>query len=321
MRTASNFSDRKQVRDRWDTMLERMGKRDIDAFLRHMWLSKYGDLKARGLFREIKDKLKANKVKSLSFAEECAGECELYVELLDLDEKALGHAKRDVAGLVWYLGISSSLPLLLSGLRCLSASDFRKLTRFAVELAVRHSVFANLNPSDLENAFYTAARSIRESKTKKLPSKKCLASARAVLAKYNPSNSQVEAGAQDLFLTRSQGVYLLSSIANTLQSATSEVAVDDANLEHVFPINPSTDWKNVAELEPYKWHIGNLTVLSTRLNRDAANSGFAKKQTYYTQSELKLTQELTKSTDWNKAEVLKRASALASIVTKNWTGP
>jgi hypothetical protein len=97
--------------------------------------------------------------------------------------------------------------------------------------------------------------------------------------------------------------------------------VDDANLEHVFPINPSTDWKNVAELEPYKWHIGNLTVLSTRLNRDAANSGFAKKQTYYTQSELKLTQELTKSTDWNKAEVLKRASALASIVTKNWTGP
>jgi hypothetical protein len=171
MRKAPNAGDRKQVREQWDAMLERMGKRDIDAFLRHMWLSKYGDLKARGLFREIKDKLKANKAKSLKFAEECATECELYVNLLDLDDKALGQSKRDIAGLVRYLGISSSLPLLLSGLRCLSAADFVKLSRLAMELAVRHSVFANLNPSDLENAFYAAARSIRDKHAKKLSSK------------------------------------------------------------------------------------------------------------------------------------------------------
>jgi len=321
MRTAENSAARRQIRDRWDAMLERMGRRDIDAFLRHMWLSKYGDLKARGLFREIKDKLTTNKVKSVDFADECATECESYVSLLDLDEKILGKAKRNVAGLIKYVGIASSLPLLLSALRCLSSSDFQKLSRLAVELAVRHSIFANLNPSDLENAFYAAARAIRESHEKKVSSKKCLAAARAILHKYNPSNNQVEAAAVSLIVTRSQGQYLLSSIANTMQSATGELAVDDANLEHIFPLNPSNEWTNAAVLEPYKWHFGNLTVLSTRLNRNAASSGFSTKQKQYAKSEIKLTQELLKVKDWNITEILKRAGDLSKIAAKVWSGP
>ena len=319
MRTARAVGDKKQVRERWDLMLERMGKRDIDAFLRHMWLSKYGDLKARGLFREIKDKLTTNKVKSVKFADECSTECELYATLLDLDEKALGQARKNVRGLVRYLSVSSSLPLLLSGLKCLSASDFVKLSRMAVGLAVRHSVFANLNPSDLESAFYMAARSIRQDHTKKKDSAKCLSGAKTILAKYDPSDDQVESGAQNLLLTRSQGVYLLTGVANAMQSTTSEVGVDDANLEHIFPLHPSSDWTNVKELEPYKWHLGNLTVLSSRLNREAANSGFSTKLKHYAKSELKVTQHLTALSDWNRAAVLSRAALLAKTVTKAWT--
>jgi hypothetical protein len=321
MRTADSDPDKKQVREKWDAMLERMGRRDIDAFLRHLWLSKYGDLKARGLFREIKDNLKASKIKSVDFADECAVECETYVSLLELNEKALGTAKQDAAGLVRYLGIGPSLPLLLSGLRCLSNSDFAKLCRSTMELAVRHSVFANLNPSDLESAFYAAARSIREDLRKELSSKQRLANARLILAKYNPSNDQVEAGVESLLLSRSQAQYLLSSLANAVQSATKEIAVDDANLEHIFPIHPSSDWTNTAELEPYKWHIGNLTVLSTRLNREAANSGFEIKKKHYDKSEIKLTKQLTALTKWDRDEVLKRAKELAKLANKIWIGP
>jgi uncharacterized protein with ParB-like and HNH nuclease domain len=321
MSKAKSDAEKRQIREKWDLMLEKMGRRDIDAFLRHMWLSMYGDLKARGLFREIKEKLKLDKIKSTQFAEESSNECESYVHLLELDEKVLGKSRTNVAGLVKYLSISSSLPLLLSGLRCLSSSDFAKLSRSALDLAIRHSIFANLNPSNLENCFYSAARAIRDGAKKKLPSKKRLSHAREVLAKQNPTDDQVALGAESLILGRSQAQFLITAIANEMQSATKEIAIGDANLEHIFPLNPSTGWKNVTELEPYKWHLGNLTVLSTKLNKDAANADFATKQTLYAKSEIKITRDLLGVPTWDKAALLDRARQLSKLANKVWKGP
>ena len=236
MRNAPTKEKKKEVRDKWDAMLERMGKRDIDAFLRHMWLSKYGDVKARGLFAEIKTNLEAQKISSLEFASECSDECDTYSAILELSDTVLRKAKPHVAGLVKYLGATSSYPLLLSGLRCLSETDFEKLVKYTVDLFVRHSVFANSNPSDLETAFYKAARAIRDRKkiaTSK--SKDCLADAQSVLAGINPTNSQVQVGAAELVLTRSKALYLMAQLTNAMQSATKELAIDDANLEHIYP--------------------------------------------------------------------------------------
>jgi hypothetical protein len=44
MRVAPD-SDRKQIRKVWNEMLTSMGRRDIGRFLRHLWVSRYGDLK------------------------------------------------------------------------------------------------------------------------------------------------------------------------------------------------------------------------------------------------------------------------------------
>jgi uncharacterized protein with ParB-like and HNH nuclease domain len=54
MHVAETDDDRKQIRDFWNEMLERMGRRDINRFLRHMWVSKYGDLKSKDLFTALK---------------------------------------------------------------------------------------------------------------------------------------------------------------------------------------------------------------------------------------------------------------------------
>ena len=77
---------------------------------------------------------------------------------------------------------------------------------------------------------------------------------------------------------------------------------------------------NADELDPYLWHIGNLTVLGQRLNRDAANRGFAHKRAeYYQKSELTMTQQLSKSyAKWDKAAVERRARELAPLVVEVW---
>jgi hypothetical protein len=303
-------------------MLEKMGRGDIGRFLRHMWLSKYGDVKARGLFAEIKNFLQLKKLDSLQFAEDCADECESYIALLDLDEQSLGDATNDVAALVKYLDIQSSLPLLLAGLRSLSKSDFRKLASATVSLAVRHSIIMNLNPSDLETAIYTAARKLRIERATGTSSK-ALREAREILRSINPPDTELKPKAETLLFTRGEAVYMLTTMANTLQSKTKEVAVDDANLEHVFPQNPDASWGDTTDLESLLWHLGNLTILGTKLNRKAANSDFHKKATkYYSQSEIKMTKEIPQQhTAWTPADILKRARLLFPLVLQIWRGP
>jgi hypothetical protein len=322
MRRAVDGGERQNVRQDWNSMLQRMGRRDIAQFIRHMWVSKYGDLKARGLYSEIKRYLGENSIRSIDFAKACSEECQDYLSLLEVGDRIPGKARNDVDGLVNHLRVLSSFPLLLSGLRCLNDSDFVKLARYAAALAIRHQVIANLNPLDLETAFYRAAREIRGKKLTGENSANCLSSAKRELVAVNPDDSRVLQSAKDLYLTRSAAAWLVANLANSYQSRTREVAVDAANLEHVFPENPGTDWTNRADLEPYLWHLGNLTVLGERLNNRAANAGFVtKRDEYYTKSEIVMTRDLTSQQEWTAETILERGGTLASQILRVWPGP
>ena len=67
-------------------MIQQMGRRDVARFLRHLWLSQFGDLKAKGLYSEIKDHLTKNKTTSIDFAQACVEACEDYLKLIEVDK-------------------------------------------------------------------------------------------------------------------------------------------------------------------------------------------------------------------------------------------
>lgn len=174
MRTSNNDSQRKRVRESWNTVVENLGQRKVSTFIRHMWVSRYGDVKSQGLFREIRDDLNRQGITSVAFAELCAKESEDYVAITSLDKGRLGAgALPHVEGLVKYLSDDRALPLLLSGVSSLEPKEFEKLARSAVSLIVRHSIFANLNPSNLEDTLYSAARILRNEKENNESSAKC----------------------------------------------------------------------------------------------------------------------------------------------------
>jgi hypothetical protein len=227
-----------------------------------------------------------------------------------------------VEGLAKNLNATSSLPLLLAGLSCLNENDFVKLAELVIALVVRHSVLSNLNPSNLENALYEAARELRGKKSTNEKSARCLAAAKEILAKINPADATVHENAKDLELNRGQSVWLMTNLAKSMQSTTNEIGFDRVNLEHIFPINAGGEWPNRKNLAPYVWKIGNLTVLGTKLNNDAKNKGFAEKcKTYYSISEITMTRELTKYTQWTESEINMRGEELVKKMTQVWVGP
>lgn len=319
MRRAALQHDRDLVREKWNEIARQLGRRDISRFLRHMWVSKHGDVKAQGLFAVIKENLRTNKITSVSFAEECADECETYIALLDQNLVLAKDVMSNVEGLIRYFDVQPALPLLLSANRTLTDNDFGKLVRLAVVQYVRYGLVTNQNPLHLESAFFEAARVMRVKKKAGESSSKVLAAARGVLDKLNTDDAAVELAARSLELERSQAIWLMIQLANAQQSKTRELGMAEANLEHVFPQNPGANWPNSRELQPFTWNIGNLTILGNKLNRKAQNMSFEdKKSQHYSGSEIKMTQDLIDYALWDAAAVKKRASELAKKIVQLW---
>lgn len=322
MQRAETEEQRSAVREQWNYMLQAMGTRDISRFLRHMWLSRYGDLKARSLFAEMKSHLYQSEITSLSFADQCSKECDSYISLLDIGGEIPKEAKNSLEGIIKNLNILSSLPLLLSGLICLNESDFTKLCNYVVGLIVRYYLVANLNPLDLESSFYKAAREIRGKNFTGERSAHCLLAAKTILSKISPTDATVRERGRDLELNRKQATWLIKNLAQSMQTKTKEIAFDKANLEHIFPENAGADWPNRKELEPFIWSIGNLTHLGKRINNKAKNKGFKEKcDKHYSKSEILMTKDILKYSDWGPNKISDRSEKLIEQIVILWPGP
>jgi len=206
----------------------------------------------------------------------------------------------------------------------------------------RYSIISRLDSSGLEKVLFDLAagtrRKVAELLNAKQPgttesksisaaeAKECVTFIKEVLRKESPTDERVETAAAEAVLSSDEAKYVLSRIASFMQTGTKEIKIDEANLEHIFPQRPKeAEWggeDKIAELEPYTWHIGNLTMLGSRLNREAGNKPFDKKREHYAQkSELIMAQQVAeKYTSWDAPEIQDRAKKyLAPVICKIWT--
>ena len=302
-------------------MVENLGSSRVSTFIRHMWISRYGDVKSQSLYREIREQLEQQKVGSVEFTKQCAQESEYYAAITTVNAQKLGEqASKSIGPLVQAFEIDQPLPVLLSGLICLESTEFEKLARTVLTVVTRHSVIANLNPGDLENALYSAARAIREEFEISHQSTRALKAAKDILSRINPSQEQIRTAVQDLRLSRRQAGYILTALAEKSQTQTKAVEVTRNSIEHIFPENASEDeWPDAEVLSPFIWHIGNLTLLEETYNRAAGNKKFASKTPLYTMSELNLTKEIPiKYQEWNADTIRTRATSLVPLIGQIW---
>lgn len=321
MRIADSDGSRSQVRDFWNEMIEGMARRDINRFLRHMWVSKYGDLKSIDLFTALKAHIEEKKINSVDFARSCSEECARYVELWKADKEHLGEAAPYIKTLVTDLAFESALPLLMSAYSAFNPAELETVAKWLLVFLTRYSIVVGLDSSGMETIFFGLARDIRaKMAVANASSGACLSHIKEALIKYAPSDDQIKASVTNLLLDSAEARYLLSRLATRMQTETKEVKVNESNLEHVFPKKPSSEWEHPEKLEPFLWHLGNLTMLGERLNSAVANKGYAAKQAYYLKaSELVMTTELAKTyTSWDETTIKDRAEKLTPYITEVW---
>ncbi len=283
------------------------------ALIRLSWVSRYGDVKERSLYKVISRTLTQAHVTSLDYSGQLRSDALFYRRLREGD--ATDHRERDV-----WLGLAtvraqSAYALLIAANRHLSEEARRRISAGLFSLIARHNIICDKDRAKFESAMFAAAKTISDGGSEN--------NALVLLRALSPTNDEVRQNFATLSFPRSQNSIaqcMLRPLEYALRG-TEELIIDTpekVHLEHIYPQIPAVAerWPNHDE---YVGRIGNLTLLDRRLNQEAQNAAFAtKKEEFYAHSHLLLTRELLEKNAWTEAEVNNRQSRLCELAINVW---
>ena len=305
-------SDVDEIMDCWRSVLEVADDAKVEDFLRHHWLSRVGDLKTRRLYKAIKSGLEDDGADSLQFSRDLRRSVAIYRDIVNArDDNA--EIARLLQG-VRMLGAKALLPPILSAYDTEPEEERHRFIKALTVLYVRHVVIGKLENSRLETVVYKVAKQLREDGDY----------GRAITAvrEASPPDERFRGEFETATVPRQKSArYLLRELEHA-KRVTGEVTVelpDRVHLEHIYPQTPQeARWPNHSAAVD---RLGNLTLLSRKMNQAIRNAPFLEKRETYTVSDILLTNELAGYEEWNAQSIDSRQAGLADLARDIWAFP
>jgi len=324
--------------DRINNSLEGSGFQ-LSKFIRYHWLSKYGFLAESKLYDAIKKKLQFREITIQSLLDDLVRDSE-RVKILKSgsvedfsDFKSPRRVFNSIKG-ISSMNVSQVYVLLLSILRNQTMKkkwerDFEFLETFcfnyhaisklqAVRVEKIYSEYA-VSLQNLNEILDERERSTDlEKELRKLQSKlKELATDFISLDSFKNGFLR-EIKYSSSATKRNLLKYTLYKIEDHLSMGTGELKIDQTmvNLEHILPQNPEQWGLEKNQITDYVNMVGNLTLLSKKLNSKIGNKPLKEKIKSLEESELNLTKLLVKelkelNLKWEKENIQSRSLSLA----------
>jgi len=301
----------------WETVLEIDEEASVEDYLRHYWVSHRGDVRARKLYREIKGAVQSENIQSLPLSLDLAETAPLYRDIVrarDDDPELRRHLEA-----VRALGAKALYPVLLAGYAAVEDDSgkekLRMLASAVVTMFVRYNVIGGRETTVMESAVYRIGAELRRIKD--------FDAAIAALAVLSPDANDFISRFRTRSISRiATARYLLREIEHAKRK-TQELVVADTDrvhVEHIYPQTPDgPKWENHAVVVN---RLGNLTLLSKRLNTSIKNADFhTKKEAGYASSDILMTRELLAIDAWNVAAINERQRELSTWAFDIWHFP
>ena len=291
-----------EVQQRWITMNSTItAAKDEEAimgYVRHQWSANNGLTREKELFTKIRDHIK-NANSSLTYATKLATDARVYAAMLNTELEFWNNygvtAKQHMQA-IELIGVDRMRPLILAALSNFTITEAKKVLRMFVAWSVRFLI-TSTNWGTLERQFSEKASQISKGLIKDA---KAL---RTAMMQYVPVDSDFEVEFSTTSASNGISRYLLQALERSKSGVDQPDLIANANpdevsLEHILPKNPAPGtWTNFDPETTSLWarKLGNLCLLPSDENGAATNAEFAKKQPFYTKSNLKLTAELARS--------------------------
>ena len=301
----------------------RLGVR-IDAFLYH-WLILHSAQKVK--IRDVMDKFREhinNYDRLGDVGEDLRRNSEFYKEILGYEAKQNSFLFR------WQhaIQVTPMLPVLLK-LRQSTNQEREKAEQYLESYGMRR-VICNLNKAGQNNMMATLSQRLNKSKPEN--ASKVLFDfliCQEERSRIWPSDQDVRDTLAEEPVTRNRNTrkakIILLAIEQHMQPSMSEKSnldMDKLQIEHLWPQSWKENWPEPSSHKLLD-QIGNLTLVSDKLNPAMSNSEWNKKRDALKEhSMLKLNEELLKHQGpWNEAAIQDRNQKLAEIIVEIWPRP
>jgi uncharacterized protein with ParB-like and HNH nuclease domain len=313
-----------EVQSKWKEINIVVGRFELTKFIRHYWLSKYGVVSEKDLYRKIAEKVRNssdifNFVNQLREAAEVYGAFENPQNLVWDSYSA--DFKKDIS-LLSLFKVSQCYSVLIAAKESLSDELFAKVLRMLVIFSLRYNIICGFNPNKLESAYSKTARYIREQKPNSIKN------IFEQLKEFYPNDAEFTKYFADKTLTVSNTKltrYLLSEI-NSYYMGSKELVANpngtELNLEHILPQTPSKSWlEEFSKLDhsQYIYRLGNMTLLNSSVNRKVGNTSFQEKcSAAFAHSKLEITKEILNHSIWGPKQIEERQKKMGKAACQIW---
>jgi hypothetical protein len=293
------------------------------TFLRHYWISLYGHVRERELFRAIRSTL-TDRDDVLEFATNLEGGARSYAALLTPDHEVwsdLGvEARANVESLL-RLGIEQNRPLLLAAMKAFAPQELKTLLRCLVSWSIRGLVVGGIGAGKTESSFASAATAVTKGEVT------TVAELFERLSDIVPGDERFRASYETYRPPTSKvGRYHLLALERGERGEEEPELVpnedeEKVNLEHVLPRSPrQNEWQAFprAELKEWAGRLGNLVLIRKSENVRLGNREFAEKRTTVGASDLELTKMVAEYDDWTPESIVERQRKLAALAVEVW---
>jgi len=312
----------------WETIEGNLGGERLLKFVRHHWLSSRGMTSRAGLYPDIKGAVSTPEAVA-AYTEELCAASEYY------------DALRDPNSRVWASFGPDSQPWLRERIECLrllrsdqvlvvllaaletDRAGFPALLETLVNFTFRYTTICNLSPSALLPVLIAAAQHIRAAGA---------VDARDIFARFlsplYPDDSQFHSAFSRRAI-RYNGLarYILNKLNDHIMGTDGAAEGKPmTDLEHILPKRFQRNWTVERKdfpggPEKYVHRLGNMTLLTTNLNRELGNQPYETKRQAFAGEALELTRRIAEEPRWTADAIGRRQNWMAGLAIKIWRCP
>lgn len=303
---------------KWASMVEALGKADPTKYIRHFWNSSNEFTRNKALYRKI-SKSKATPKSSRDFLIDLERYAPYYRSMeypedniVFQNEKLISHLKA-----LQILKARSFYPVILA-MEC-ADSNYQEDEIALVAKEIETYLFRNITicgkvANQSEVFFAEIAKKIYDGEldaTEEIC--KCIKREMVSDAEFSASFETWTPAKSEKEIVR----YVLSRIHGYLEK-NHEVNLSEVHVEHIMPQDASLWQVDPTMHDEYLWKLGNLMLLSGKLNISASNKPFPEKKKRYIDSVIKPNEWVAEQTEWGIKEIEERQKQLTQYALSIW---
>lgn len=319
-RGSENDHELRNLEERWESMVGRLGAESFPDFLRAHWNSRRAFARQAELFKTVRAQVRSREL-VFQLLREMEQDLDTYLALSSPETSDWSPETRGYASTLRTFNVRQPLPLLLAARRTFDAPDFAGLMRACVVISMRFNVICGYSTAEQERTYNAVAERIAKGEVGKL------GAALAAMQSIYPNDAAFRAAFAEKTIRTTQSRnnrvvrYILCELEKHVSGDDYNFASDSFNVEHVLPQSPEAGWDAFSDEEvgAMTYRLGNMTLMQSGANKDLGNASYSEKRAVFERSGFAITRKLAADhAEWTPERIAAHQNWMATQATAVW---